>query len=257
MEVGVGWTYLCKGTRVRRAKPMQRDKGMAEQFTPPADLVLLRTADGSHTLWSDALQENYHSVNGAVDEARHVYIAMGFSAMPGKDLRVFEVGLGTGLDLLLTANEAEHSDRTVQYTALEPYPVPAEVINALDHAGTIGRPDLAVDLFNALTMAPGGSMRMGGNVVFSRSECTVQGFVTDQRYDLVYFDAFAPSVQPDMWTDAVFRRVHALLRPGGRMVTYCAKGNVRRLLEQVGFNVERLKGPPGKQHMLRATRTMA
>jgi tRNA U34 5-methylaminomethyl-2-thiouridine-forming methyltransferase MnmC len=220
-------------------------------FTPPTDLLPLLTGDGSFTLESRTLGERYHSVHGAAAESSHVYIDMGFRAKGPGDLDLLEVGLGTGLNALLTLIGSERTGQVVRYHALEPWPVSVETVTALDHPGALGRSDLRTHFER---MMGTDEMQVTDGFAFQRLPLPVQELTSCAAFDLVYFDAFAPTVQPEMWTLDVFQRIYRSMRPAAVLVTYCAKGVVRRTLQEAGFSVERLKGPPGKLEMLRATR---
>lgn len=221
-------------------------------YTPPADFVPLRTADGSFTLRSEALGEQYHSVHGAVQESRHVYLAMGLDAVRAGSIDLLEVGLGTGLNALLTWIAAEGRDEPVRYTALEPYPLSREALSRMDHPAACGDPAKAGAVLDMLTAAEGAWQAMSPRFSFRRRATSVLALEEVSTYDLVYFDAFGPGTQPELWTEEVFRRLHRAMRPGALLVTYCAKGDVRRAMQTAGLAVERLPGPPGKREMLRA-----
>lgn len=222
-----------------------------EGYAPPGDFAPLRTADGSFTLRSERLQEQYHSRHGAVQESMHVFIEAGLRAVQGREVRVLEVGLGTGLNALLSRIEAERADRALAYVALEPFPLAAEELRSLDHAALLLRPDLAEDHVAMLTAPESTWYGAGPHFRFQRRSTPVQQF-EDTGFDLIYFDAFGPATQPDMWTLPVFERMFRALPAGGVLVTYCAKGDVRRTMQAAGLQVERLAGPPGKREMLRA-----
>ena len=215
--------------------------------------IIERTADGSETLYVPGLEEHYHSVKGALTESRHIFIDMGL--LPATDsptLSVFEVGFGTGLNALLTWQEAERRGLHVHYTTLELYPLTADEASRLDYHPK--------ELLEALHRAPWGEetrlsprftllklcedfTRLPGRKAFPRP------------FDVVYFDAFSPEKQPGMWNEELFVELWRRMSPGGTLTTYCAKGEVRRRLQRAGFTVERLPGPPGgKREMLRARR---
>lgn len=219
-------------------------------FQPPSDLVKVVTADGSFTLRSPALDEQYHSLHGAVAESMHVYIRNGLLSMGKRKLDVLEVGLGTGLNALLTMRECRKSQLHVDYLALEPHPLPASVLAAVDHASAVA----GADLPELINLPDGEWTACGRGSRFRWERKSVQELDAEHAFDLVYYDAFAPAVQPDMWTLAVFQRVFHAMRPGARLVTYCAKGAVRRTMLQAGLEAVRVPGPPGKYHMLKATR---
>ncbi|MFT3885139.1 MAG: tRNA (5-methylaminomethyl-2-thiouridine)(34)-methyltransferase MnmD [Flavobacteriales bacterium] len=223
-------------------------------YTPPPDFTLLRTADGSATLRSARLGEQYHSVHGAVQESRHVFLRHGLEAVAADPVDVLEVGLGTGLNMLLTWQAAEAGGRTVRYHALEPFPVPLEQLKDLGHAEMLGA-DHSDAFLRTMTAVPEAWHVVSPWFHFRRSAMPVHDLQAEGIADVVYFDAFGPATQPEMWTLDVMQRMFRALWPGGLLVTYCAKGEVRRTLQAAGFVVERLPGPPGKREMLRAARS--
>lgn len=204
------------------------------------------TADGSHTLFVPAMAEHYHSVNGAVQESLHVFIDAGLRQVQKEEIRILEIGFGTGLNAFLTLRERRGK---VVYHSVELYPLEPAYTDALNY-GEVVWPERK-ELFEALHRAP-----------WNRPAEITDGFILhkiagDSRIvplpreiDLIYFDAFAPEKQPEMWTPEFFGKLYASAAPGGVLVTYCAKGEVRRGLQAAGFGMERLPGPPGKRHML-------
>jgi tRNA U34 5-methylaminomethyl-2-thiouridine-forming methyltransferase MnmC len=225
-------------------------------FEQPPDFVPYRTRDGSFTLRSEQLDVFHHSVHGAVQESMHVFIDEGLKHVAAKHIDVLEVGLGTGLNALLTWIHAMESDKSVRYTALEPYPVQQDVLVQIDHPGALLRPDLRDSFLEMMRAPEGAEQQMADTFTFMRSAVSAGALREVERYDIVYFDAFAPRTQPELWTEDVFRCMHDALRPGGILVTYCAKGNVRRAMLAAGFTVDRVPGPPAKRQMLRATRPL-
>jgi len=221
-------------------------------YTPPPDFVPLRTADGSFTLHSEQLTQQYHSIHGAVQESMHVFIKSGIEATGKEHLDILEVGLGTGLNMLLTWIRCIEGKNTVRYTALEPFPVGKEVLRSLAHCNDLAWPGLSEPFLERMAGTAGEWFPEEGGFLFRSRQMPVQEFREMKAYDLVFFDAFSPRVQPEMWTLEVFQGLYDTLRPGGMLVTYCAKGVVRRTMQEAGFAVERLKGPPNKAHMLRA-----
>lgn len=220
----------------------------------PLDLVPLRTADGSLTLRSTVLDEHYHSVHGAVQESTHVFIKAGLEYAAKEHVDVLEVGLGTGLNLLLTWVRCLEGKLTVDYTALEPFPLATEQLQALAHCDELAWPGLHDPFMERMTSPSEEWHAAFGGLRFKKLSMRAQELAVGAAFDVIYFDAFAPEKQPEMWTADVFQRMHRALRPGGVLVTYCAKGIVRRTMEAAGFTVERLQGPPGKREMLRATK---
>jgi tRNA U34 5-methylaminomethyl-2-thiouridine-forming methyltransferase MnmC len=221
------------------------------------DFIPHRTADGSFTLRSAQLGEQYHSVHGAVQESTHVFIKAGLEQAGKPQVDVLEVGLGTGLNLLLTWIRCLEGKCRVRYTALEPHPLGRPALEALDHCADLAWPGLQEPFLARMTGASSAWSEELGGLIFRKLELPVHQFSEAGAFDVIYFDAFGPNTQPEMWTAAVFQRMRDALRPRGILVTYCAKGAVRRAMQAAGFTVERLPGPPGKREMLRATLSVA
>lgn len=219
----------------------------------PADFCKRQTADGSDTLYSASLGEAYHSLNGALTESRHVFIEAGLLARGKKTLSVFEVGFGTGLNALLTWQTAVEKGLSLTYESIEAFPLDLETCITLQFPQAA--PNLPTDALARLHQLPWGQ-RMPLDSAFSllKQKGDIQQHAFDTGYDLVYFDAFAPDIQPELWEESLMKRLYEAMNEGGLLVTYCAKGEVRRRLQRAGFHVERLPGPPGKREMLRASR---
>jgi tRNA U34 5-methylaminomethyl-2-thiouridine-forming methyltransferase MnmC len=214
---------------------------------------LVLTSDGSHTLFVPELNEHYHSINGAVQESNHVFISSGYDHSKADPLRIFEVGFGTGLNALLTAFRSLTGKRKVIYTTIEKYPLKREVVDLLNYhsfAGSHGK-----KLFAALHAAPWDKTYVIHDNFNLRK---INGdLITDKLtgvYDLIYFDAFGPDKQPDIWSYDVFKKIASITVEEGFLTTYSAKGEIKRILKGNGFIVELLPGPPGKRQMIRATR---
>jgi len=216
------------------------------------EILFQLTEDGSHTLYLPEMDEHYHSVHGAIQESLHVFIKAGFDACPAQQPRVFEVGFGTGLNALLTAIEAAESGRKVRYTSVELYPLTLEQALMLNYGKILGEETLFANLHKA---AWNESVVLNDRFSLRKVETDFSSMpMVENEYDLIYFDAFAPNKQADLWQQDIFDRLFRSLRPNGIFVTYCAKGVVRRMLQASGFVVERLPGPPGKHEMLRGRR---
>lgn len=222
---------------------------------------IMVTGDGSKTIFIPEWNEQYHSKHGAIQEARHVFLKTGLShyleRFPDKkDIDILEMGFGTGLNALLTFFDSKKSSISVHYTAVEAYPISQEEVAAMEYTKEIEH-DEGLSIYNALHDAVW-EIRTSISKTFQLTK-RKQNFeqITDlDRYDLVYFDAFGPRVQPELWTEPIFLKMYASLKMGGVLTTYCAQGAARRAMQAVGFTVERLPGPPGKREMLRATKTM-
>ncbi|MDR1981196.1 MAG: tRNA (5-methylaminomethyl-2-thiouridine)(34)-methyltransferase MnmD [Tannerellaceae bacterium] len=212
------------------------------------------TADGSHTLYIPEMDEHYHSVNGAVQESRHVFIEAGLHQVKKEKIRIVEIGFGTGLNALLTwVDTANERDREIEYYAVERYPLPLEVVRTLNYGGKVcpGKEEL----FPALHTAPWDKpVVLSDRFMLHKMQGDSHTILLPDRIDLVYFDAFAPDKQPEMWTREIFHTLYHHMADGGILTTYCAKGSVRRMMKETGYAVERIPGPPGKREMLRATK---
>jgi tRNA U34 5-methylaminomethyl-2-thiouridine-forming methyltransferase MnmC len=210
-------------------------------------LIIETTADGSPTLFVPELNEHYHSTNGAVQESKHVYIEAGFNYCSKQEIQVLEFGFGTGLNALLTAMEAKKRKIDVYYTGLEKFPLPQEIITQLHY------PETDEALFQAIHQAEWNiPVRINPFFNLHKIQTSFSDFDFSGSYDVVYYDAFAPGKQPEVWSQELFDKVFSSINMDGILTTYCAKGSVRRMLQQAGFTVERIPGPPGKREMLRA-----
>jgi tRNA U34 5-methylaminomethyl-2-thiouridine-forming methyltransferase MnmC len=230
-------------------------------------MEIRRTADGSLTLFVPALDEHYHSTHGARQESAHVFIQHGLLPLvaTGRErVHILEIGLGTGLNALLTLAVSQQMAQAITYDAFETVPLPPDVVATLADAyyppDDPAMPD-ANPAFRKLHAAPWGTP-FELTPVFELTkwlrplETAPVGDppLVEGRYDLIYFDAFAPQKQPELWTEDIFRKLFLATRPGGVLVTYCAQGQFRRDLRAAGWLTEKLPGPPGKREMTRATR---
>ena len=206
---------------------------------------LVQTADGSFTLFIPEVEETYHSTHGAVQESMHVFIENGLKACHKEVIRVLEVGLGTGLNALLSL---QHASKKIDYCALEPYPLSKEILNELA-ASRSDQFEMKFHVSNA-----GEWISIQENFSFVRMEVGLEEFSSEEKFDVIYYDAFGPRVEPGLWTLERIQQCFDLLNEGGIFVTYCAKGEVRRNLQASGFVLERLAGPPGKREMLRGVK---
>lgn len=216
---------------------------------------LLKTGDGSTTLHLPKWDEQYHSKHGAIQEANHVFIQHGLEYIiaqdPSNSLSVLEIGFGTGLNALLTYTNAQDvAELIVNYTGLEAYPILVEEISKLNFSEQL---EIDNSIYTKLhTTAWEEKAAISDNFYLTKLKMKFQDFQGNGNFNLIYFDAFGPRVQPELWELAIFQQMYAALKPNGVLVTYSAKGDVRRAMQQVGFKVERLPGPPGKREMLRA-----
>lgn len=214
------------------------------------------TNDGSHSLLNTALNETYHSVHGALQESIHVFIKMGLTPMMEsgiKNISILEIGFGTGLNALLTIKEVlAHPNLAINYTSLEAYPLPEEIWMKLNYTDTIGLKEYFQKVHQAAWNQP--EIILPGFQLHKLHQTLQQVVFEPNTVDLIYYDAFAPSKQPELWTLDVLDKVVATLKPNGVFVTYCAKGQLKRDLKTLGLTVETLPGPPGKKEMVRAAK---
>lgn len=213
---------------------------------------IIITNDGSHSLLVPELNEQYHSVHGAKQEAEHVFLRMGLeddSKASLKEINVFEVGFGTGLNALLTADWASRNNKVINYTSIEKYPVSSDEFSLLNYGDLLGDPDL----YNKITSAGWESLKQITKY-FAVKKLELDLLVDElpKGQDVVFFDAFAPNKQPKLWEIEVFEKIFKIMNQGGVLVTYCCQGQARRNMIAAGFEVEKVPGPPGKREMLRA-----
>jgi len=208
------------------------------------------TGDGSHTLFNAKLNEHYHSVHGAKTESIHVFIKNGLELVhsENKPLRILEIGFGTGLNAFLTARFAHENQRHIEYISLETFPLGPEITSGLAESYTANADELR--LFNQIHECPWDEIsKIHPYFELYKKEKRIQDFNTEEKFNLIYFDAFAPDKQPEMWEPEIFAACFDWLETEGILVTYCAKGQFKRNLKAAGFAVEARPGPPGKREM--------
>ena len=214
------------------------------------NIKVIATADGSSSLYVEELNETYHSRHGAVTESQHVFIKEGLEYITTDHVKILEVGLGTGLNAALSFHMA--GNKTIDYHSLEPFPLANKLIEKLNYNDLIHNEAFSYTFKKIQESIISGNSIDFRNGFFQWEKISIQDFSKNQRYNLIYFDAFAPSKQPEMWEKSIFGKLYDCLEVGGVLVTYCAKGQVKRDLNDCGFQVETLTGPPGKKEMIRA-----
>jgi len=209
------------------------------------------TDDSSHTLYIPSIDEHYHSHYGALTESRHIFINAGLNYCHGKSIKILEVGFGTGLNALLTAMFAEEREKEVSYVTLEKYPLDSELIGALNYGKMTG--ERGSELFGAIHDAEWNiPVTISRWFTIHKKMFDLTAESPDGFFDLVYFDAFGPDKQPEMWTPEIISKINAVTQKGSVFVTYSAKGSLKRMLRELGFEVSLLPGPPGKRVTTRA-----
>lgn len=216
--------------------------------------TLLKTADGSLTFHLPEWNEQYHSTHGALTEARHVFIRNGLhyavQHFQKSKISLLEIGFGTGLNAILTQMDAEENNLQVDYVGIEAFPPEISEIEKLNYPALISVEPEKFLRFHQISWEE--KHQIASNFSLTKRNEKFQEIDFQNVFDLIYFDAFGIRVQPELWTEAVFQRMFSALKSSGILVTYAANGNARRALTAVGFEVERLPGPPGKKQMMRA-----
>jgi len=216
--------------------------------------ILQTTDDGSHTLYVPELDEHYHSTHGAIRESQHVYIDAGLRHSLSTEINLLEIGFGTGLNAFLTLLEAEKLQKKIHYTTLERYPVTVSNAAELNYSDIID--PSRKETFRMLhTAAWGEWVPVTPYFWLKKHSMDLRDFLIipqDETFDMIFYDAFAPEKQQEMWRQEIFDKLFTFSRDKAILTTYCAKGAVRRMLQSAGYNVERLPGPPGKREILRA-----
>jgi tRNA U34 5-methylaminomethyl-2-thiouridine-forming methyltransferase MnmC len=214
---------------------------------------LVITNDGSHSIFNPEVNETYHSKHGAIVEAEYVFIKNGLLAENKKEFNILEVGFGTGLNALLTAQKAKQKKITINYHGIELYPVKKDSYSQLNFTELIGEEKSKLLQIHECKWEK-------ENIIndffkLTKNEIALENYTSRTKFDIIYFDAFSPEKQPELWTAIIFQNMYNLLNEDGFLVTYCAKGVVKRTMKAVGFEIIVLDGPPGKRQMTRANKS--
>lgn len=219
--------------------------------------ITLFTDDGSTSLKSEYFDETYHSKFGAVAESNHVFINAGLQERhhqnsKNKELRIFEIGFGTGLNAVLTLQWAENTSCRIFYHAIELFPLNNDRLNTLNHADFIDN-TLRENVHQIQYGEWNQTFEISPYFTLYKQQISLLDLqLSDNFFDVVFFDAFSPNVQPELWTESVFQKLYNASRENAVLTTYCVKGDVRRALKSAGFYVEKIPGPPGKREIIRA-----
>jgi len=212
-----------------------------------AERRIEQTADGSHTIFIPELGEHYHSIHGSINESLHVFIENGLKRVRASKIRILEVGFGTGLNALLTCLNSQSSESQIYYESWEKYPLKPEeyqILNFADYLG--GNHRLLLQLHEAPWEVPS---QITDHFTLIKRAGDIRNFNSDHLFDLVYFDAFGPAIQPDLWSRAVFSSIAQTLEDEAILVTYSVKGQIRRNLKEAGFRATKVPGPKGKREI--------
>ena len=215
---------------------------------------IIQTADGSTTIHLPDWEECYHSKHGAIQEAKHVFIKNGFSLFTGKPISILEIGFGTGLNAFITFLEARESGQEIDYTGVEAYPVLAEEVLQLNYIKELQAENETAAFVKMHEGQWGNEIALAPNFQLTKRKQFFDEIDDVEKFDLIYFDAFGYRVQPELWRTEIFQKMYNALKTNGILVTYAARGVVKRSMIDVGFTVEKLAGPPGKREMFRATK---
>lgn len=220
--------------------------------------MIITTKDGSHTIRLEGSEITYHSIYGAIGESMHVFIQAGLDhylrTQKNTGLNIFEMGFGTGLNAFLTLKEAIQRQVSIHYTAVETNPLKEEEYSRLNYAELTGDAQI-IHYFNKLHIAEWDqAVAIHEFFTLEKKKTALQNFLPEILFDIIYYDAFGPGPQPELWTEEIFVKMYALLNKQGILVTYCSKSDVRRAMQKAGFMVEKIPGPWGKREMLRATK---
>ena len=221
-------------------------------------MSIITTEDGSHTVFSDEFGVTYHSKHGAIQESMHVFINAGLlhfrDINPEEEISILEIGFGTGLNALLTLLTSLKMNNEVKYVALEKYPVEEEIYTELNYPAFLPHQN-SQELFQQLHSCPWGKKaEFSDSFQLQKIQMDFHDIQFEDQFDVIYFDAFAPNAQPELWGTEIFEKIYKCMKKGGVMTTYCAKGQVKRNLKSLGFKLESLPGPPGKREMTRVTK---
>jgi tRNA U34 5-methylaminomethyl-2-thiouridine-forming methyltransferase MnmC len=214
---------------------------------------LFLTDDGSHSLMSETFGDSYHSKFGAIQESQHVFMdaALNFQIQKEKtDLTILEIGFGTGLNALMTFREAERQNLSVQYLTYEQYPISIEQAMTLNYAENLAVSPAVFEEMHRCNWEE--NVQLSPYFSFKKCQKDCKTIELRDFADIIYFDAFAPQIQPELWELPLLKRMYDALKTEGVLTTYCAKGSVKRALKEVGFHLESLAGPTGKREMTRA-----
>ena len=219
--------------------------------------ILTKTADGSNTLFNETIGEHYHSAHGALQESKHVFIAAGLEFAiernPGQEIKILEVGFGTGLNFILSFAHCEENNIKLSYTGIEAFPLTRDVLEQTGYNEYV-----PTEVWNNFIENYDGaiisSQKLSSHCELTIAHTTLTDFASDELFDVVYYDAFSVQHQPEMWTNEMIAHACSFIKPNGIFVSYAITGNLKRAVKACGFTIEKLPGAPGKREMLRAVK---
>lgn len=220
----------------------------------PLKREIIQTLDGSTTIHLKEWDECYHSKHGAIQEAQHVFIKNGLSLFPNQSVSILEIGFGTGLNAFITFLESQKMHQSINYVGVEAYPVSTSEVLAMNYVGELNAGNQNTIFEQMHDSEWNEESELASHFKLTKRKQFFDEIDDFEQFDLIYFDAFGYRVQPELWSTATFKRMYDALKPGGKLVTYAARGVVKRSMIEVGFTVEKLAGPPGKREMFRANK---
>jgi tRNA U34 5-methylaminomethyl-2-thiouridine-forming methyltransferase MnmC len=218
---------------------------------------IITTDDGSTSIHLIDCNENYHSKHGAIQEAKHVFIKNGLALFENKNISILEMGFGTGLNAFITFLEAEKLNQTINYIGVEAYPISESELQAMNFVEELNAQNFVADFHKMHSCAWEKPTQISNSFSLTKRQQLFENISDSNTFDLIYFDAFGYRVHSEAWSTKIFKKMYDSLKPNGVLVTYAARGVVKRSMIEVGFTVEKLDGPPGKREMFRATKHAA
>jgi tRNA U34 5-methylaminomethyl-2-thiouridine-forming methyltransferase MnmC len=213
---------------------------------------IIQTLDGSTTIHLQEWDECYHSKHGAIQEAQHVFIKNGLSLFESKHVSILEIGFGTGLNAFITFLEAKKLNQTIDYVGVEAYPISADEVLSMNYVEELNATDESAIFKTMHESNWEEKISLNKDFSLTKRKQFFEAIDDVEKFDLIYFDAFGYRVQPELWSTEIFQKMYNALKPNSVLVTYAARGVVKRSMIEVGFTVEKLAGPPGKREMFRA-----
>ena len=220
-------------------------------------LNIINTSDGSHTLYNEKINETYHSIHGAIQESEYIYINSGINYFiknhKKEKIKILEIGFGTGLNALLTYKFSLSNKYTFHYNTIESNPLKMEIVNKLNYIDILGKKYR--DIFTLIhSQKSDEEIEISSKLFFNKQIIRLEEFKSKKKYDIIFFDAFAPSKQPNIWRAQNLQKVYDAMEKNAILVTYCSSGKFKKTLEKLGYKIEVISGPPGKKEMVRASK---
>ena len=215
-------------------------------------LELVKTIDGSNSLKNLIINDSYHSKYGAINESKHIFINNGLKRISKKKIKVLEIGFGTGLNALLTQLYCDKKEQNIIYHTIDNLPLKEEIYSSLNYCDQL---KIDKNIFLKIHSSSWeNEIELSSFFVLKKMNCDFSKTLFNEKYDLIYFDAFSPSKQPEMWVLNNFKKLYGCLNINGVLITYSSKGDVKRTMKEVGFNVSSIEGPTGKREITLASK---